>query len=330
MFTLRRTRRVSLVIVTAALLCLVAYGVGWAIQVDSSDQARSAQRGSAPDAPLRDTGNGTENAADPSEMPSDPTSETPTRPAADPPSDGATTSPEQPNTSDETDEPGGPDKSTSPEPQPGPALLTRGSKGTDVRDLQARLAQIDWFNERVTGFYGDVTTAAVRGFQAKRGIAVTGAVDQQTLDLLAGMTREPTAAELSGEPSTNAPGALDKRCLTGRVLCIDKSSRTLRWVVDGQVQKTVDVRFGAEYSPTREGVFSVYRKSRDHVSSIYHTAMPYAMFFSGGQAVHYSSDFAAVGYNGASHGCVNVRDEAGVAWLFDHVRIGDKVVVYWS
>ena len=33
-------------------------------------------------------------------------------------------------------------------------------------------------------------------------------------------------------------------------------------------------------------------------------SMPFAMFFSGGQAVHYSPDFAAVGYAGASHGCV--------------------------
>ena len=66
------------------------------------------------------------------------------------------------------------------------------------------------------------------------------------------------------------------------------------------------------------------------MSSLYDTSMPFAMFFSGGQAVHYSPDFAAVGYNGASHGCVNIRDYDGVAWLYDQVQIGDKVVVYWS
>jgi lipoprotein-anchoring transpeptidase ErfK/SrfK len=58
--------------------------------------------------------------------------------------------------------------------------------------------------------------------------------------------------------------------------------------------------------------------------------MPFAMFFSGGQAVHYSPDFAANGYNGSSHGCVNVRNRAAIASLFDQVRIGDKVIVYWS
>ncbi len=46
--------------------------------------------------------------------------------------------------------------------------------------------------------------------------------------------------------------------------------------------------------------------------------------------MHYSPDFAAVGYDGASHGCVNVRDYDGMAALYDEVRVGDAVVVYWS
>ena len=52
----------------------------------------------------------------------------------------------------------------------------------------------------------------------------------------------------------------------------------------------------SSYTPTREGLFHVGWKSRDHVSKLYDSAMPFAMFFSGGQAVHYSSDFAARGY----------------------------------
>ena len=101
-------------------------------------------------------------------------------------------------------------------------------------------------------------------------------------------------------------------------------------MVDGVVLRTVEVRFGSDELPTREGAFAVFRKSRDHVSSLYDTPMPFAMFFSGGQAVHYSPDFAANGYNGASHGCVNVRDRAAVEWLFDQVVLGDKVIVYRS
>ena len=216
---------------------------------------------------------------------------------------------------------------------PGPAILAAGDDGVAVRDLQARLVSIQWLFGDVSGSYDDTTTEAVRGFQAKRGIPVTGEVDQRTLDRLQAMTTAPTHAAMYNEsPSTgsNVPGALDARCKVGRVLCIDKSSQTLRWVVDGKVLKTMDVRFGASYSPTREGLFHVYTMDADHVSHLYGSEMPFSMFFSGGQAVHYSSDFAARGYAGASHGCVNVRDYSGLQWLFGQVRVGDAVVVYWS
>lgn len=127
---------------------------------------------------------------------------------------------------------------------------------------------------------------------------------------------------------TRVSAKLDSRCLTGRALCISKEDRKLRWVIDGAVKKTLDVRFGSPKTPTRNGAHQVNWKSRDHVSSLYHSAMPFAMFFSGGQAVHYSADFARNGYYGASHGCVNVRDYNGIKKLFDEVRVGDKVIVY--
>ena len=215
--------------------------------------------------------------------------------------------------------------------KPGPTLLAAGDSGRAVRELEARLRQIAWFFGDVDDAFDGRTREAVTGFQAKRGIPATGEVDQRTLDLLEGMTVEPTADSLANRAPDPADGRpLDPRCTTGLALCVDKTSDSLRWVVDGSVEVTVDVRFGSAELPTREGQFSVYRKSRDHVSSLYDTSMPFAMFFSGGQAVHYSPDFAANGYNGASHGCVNVRDYSVIASLFDQVPLGTKVVVYRS
>jgi len=210
-----------------------------------------------------------------------------------------------------------------------PAVLwSRGDSGLDVRELQARLRQVAWLHDGPTGSYDDLTERAVKGFQGKRGLPRTGKTDTVTWKRLKDMTREPGKWELylmGGQPA-DAP---DARCLTGRVLCISKTSRTLRWMIDGRTVTTVPVRFGSVGTPTREGVFSVYWKSRHHVSTLYDSPMPYAMFFSGGQAVHYSADFAAHGYAGGSHGCVNVRDEAAIAGLFAQVRTGDKVVVHW-
>lgn len=284
-------RRLVLVLLTAALLSSAAYGAGWAMRETSTEMPSA-------------TGTDAVRSDRPGPRPA-----TPTRTATPAPTPT-------------------PEPTPTPTLRPGPQLLGPGDEGDDVRDLQARLKQIYWFEADVTGTYGDITTAAVRGFQAKREIPVTGAVDQRTLDRLHAMTSTPTRAELLNR--ANQPGALDTRCRTGRVICVDKTSQTLRWVVDGTVQQTLDVRFGASTTPTREGVFHVYLKDADHVSHLYGSSMPLSMFFSGGQAVHYSSDFAAVGYAGASHGCVNVRDLDGLQLLFDQVRVGDKVVVYWS
>ncbi|MFF8692832.1 L,D-transpeptidase family protein [Streptomyces sp. NPDC015144] len=293
---------------TGALAVLAALTVA-AATAGCTAQA-VGQPHAAPPAPERSAATGT------------PDAEPPVPPAPTP--TAAASSPEAPEV------PGVPETSEPPSPTPDPqgeTLMADGSQGERVRELQARLRQIGHFDRDPTGYYGSVTAASVRSFQGKRGLVRTGRTDTLTWQKLLGMTRVPTATEL--DPPTTRPVAKpDKRCLTGRVLCISKNSRTLSWMIDGRVVSSMDVRFGSQYTPTREGTFSVYWKSRDHVSTIYHTAMPYAMFFSGGQAVHYSADFAARGYAGASHGCVNVRDKARIAALFDEVKNGDKVVVY--
>ncbi|MFR9727106.1 L,D-transpeptidase family protein [Streptomyces sp. MS19] len=210
-------------------------------------------------------------------------------------------------------------------------VLGYGDNSEQVRELQARLKQLDHFDENPTGYYGDVTAAAVRSYQQAAGLEATGTVFEDTWAALTAETQTPGQEDMYPpvEIPEVEPAALDERCLTGRVLCISKTSSTLSWVIDGEVRMAVDVRFGAEQTPTREGEFEVYWKSRNHHSTLYDSPMPYAMFFDGGQAVHYSQDFAANGYNGASHGCVNVRDEGAIAALFDEVNEGDKVIVYW-
>ena len=114
------------------------------------------------------------------------------------------------------------------------------------------------------------------------------------------------------------------------MLCVDKTQKLLRVVRKGTVVLTVDARFGGPSTPTREGSFRVFGKARTHISSQYKTPMPYAMFFSGGQAVHYSPFFHRDGYYGASHGCVGIRTTAIAARLFRIVPVGTKVVVYRS
>ncbi|MFI8854625.1 peptidoglycan-binding protein [Streptomyces sp. NPDC053499] len=205
--------------------------------------------------------------------------------------------------------------------------MAPGARGAHVRELQARLRQLGLFHRNPTGYYGPVTAASVSAFQQQRGMARTGKVTDAVLSALRARTHQPTRTELY--PPTSRPLAKpDPRCLTGRALCISKTSRTAAWMVDGKVRTAMDVRFGSAYTPTREGQFKVDFKSRHHHSTLYDSPMPYAMFFSRGQAVHYSADFAARGYAGASHGCVNVRDKKKIAKVFAEIHPGDKVIVY--
>ncbi len=211
------------------------------------------------------------------------------------------------------------------------ALWKNGSTGTNVRKVEARLVQLKLLEKRyLDNEFGTMTRNAVKKFQDSKGIPQLGYVDQNTQDKLAAVTHEPTQTELYPPAPVVNGKKLDARCATGVVLCIDKSTRKLRYVVDGVVKMQLDVRFGAVKTATREGSFTVGWKSRNHVSKLYDSPMPFAMFFSGGQAVHYSSDFAARGYNGASHGCVNVRDLGKIQALFGQIKVGDKVIVYRS
>lgn len=197
--------------------------------------------------------------------------------------------------------------------------LRAGAVGWRVQRVQERLTWLGYgvsegnlVNERV----GESTTEAVKSFQSKFGFRPTGVVGPGTYELL--------------DAIAGKVGRVPKGCLGERAICIDKAQRLVRLVEKGEVVLTLDARFGFVGAETREGTFRVQRKSRDHTSSLYRTWMPFALFFSGGQAVHYSPYFARDGYNGGSHGCVNLRDFDRARWLFDRVPVGTQVHVYRS
>lgn len=50
--------------------------------------------------------------------------------------------------------------------------------------IQQRLKQLGYFNYEVTGYYGSITTAAVKKFQRDYGLAQTGVVNSTTADYL--------------------------------------------------------------------------------------------------------------------------------------------------
>jgi peptidoglycan hydrolase-like protein with peptidoglycan-binding domain len=66
------------------------------------------------------------------------------------------------------------------------ATLQRGSRGQAVTNLQNRLRTLGFFRGPVTGYYGDITTTAVREFQRSRAIQANGIAGPQTQAALYG------------------------------------------------------------------------------------------------------------------------------------------------
>ncbi len=80
--------------------------------------------------------------------------------------------------------------------------LKPGMQGPKVTALQADLRKLGFFHRAPTGFYGDVTRAAVRAFERKNGLPADGIADPRVLAAIA--TRAHAAAPVA--PASPAAG----------------------------------------------------------------------------------------------------------------------------
>lgn len=83
------------------------------------------------------------------------------------------------------------------------------------------------------------------------------------------------------------------------------------------------ITFGDSKKPTPTGVFPITQKSKDHVSNIYGSPMPYMMRLTNdGVAIHASD----VKWGWGTRGCIGVPLEFARR-LFEQATLGDRVIV---
>ncbi|GAA4067666.1 hypothetical protein GCM10022233_48950 [Streptomyces shaanxiensis] len=174
----------------------------------------------------------------------------------------------------------------------------------------------EWLKLEVDGEQSVADCRAIRAFQTKHKIEPASG--------FAGPVTWATMQLISARKNPNA----DKRCPVRkyRVACVDLD-RQLMWVQHGRevVFGPASIRSGREGYGTRTGWHAIYWRHKNHVSSLYHSPMPYSQFFNGGQAFHgvYGSLFTPVG----SRGCVNMTlDDARALWGV--LRKGDRLYVW--
>jgi lipoprotein-anchoring transpeptidase ErfK/SrfK len=135
---------------------------------------------------------------------------------------------------------------------------------------------------------------------------------------VAGVAAAGCAALLAASP---AQAATRMPCSAAAKACVDLSTQRAWLAHNGVVYYgPVSVKTGRPSFPTDPGTFHVSYKDLHHVSSVYHSAMPYSVFFNGGDAFHEGS--LAV----SSHGCVHLSRSAAATFYKD-LKVGDEVQV---
>lgn len=200
-----------------------------------------------------------------------------------------------------------------------------------MMELQHRLRQVGLYQGAVDGAFNATTRRAIEAWRSRIGLPVSEVMDERTWTPLIRRTRTPRYADLfDAPPASTLAQALDPRCAAGKVVCVSKKQQKMSYVVDGKVHFTREARFAMPGWDGPDGEFRIWYMNSDTVSKIFgeRTPMPYAIFYDGNVAIHYSQDFADKGYAGGSHGCSQLRDYQVAKWLYEQLKVGDKVVVY--
>ena len=177
-----------------------------------------------------------------------------------------------------------------------------------VRELQLRLKREHVLRGRTTGRYGQGTRDAVVRFQRRHGLRQTGVANGATW------------RSLLQRSNLNLRTARRRCAGTGWHTCYDRRNHQLTLWRGGRLWNSWLVRGGSRRHKTRTGDFTVFRRDKKHVSSIFGSPMPYSQFFSGGQALHGSRNMMNP-YRGHSHGCINMYvEDARQLWALTHDR----------
>ena len=142
----------------------------------------------------------------------------------------------------------------SPVPEATPFSFARtlqyGDSGDDVAALQARLAELGFYEAKVSGGFYKVTRSAVRAFQAHNGLTADGVAGRRTQELLFSGAALPASAEPLPSPTPEP---------TRYTLMVDVANQITRaYTCDENGEYTVLVRemicsTGTKSSPTPLG-----------------------------------------------------------------------------
>jgi hypothetical protein len=182
--------------------------------------------------------------------------------------------------------------------------VSRGAADTSVhniehvRELQYRLRWVGAYRGWITGRFNRSSVEAVKRFQKRNDLRVTGAANSQTWAKLI-----PKSVRDKGK----IPGRCKRRNVRWHA-CYDRTNHQVTLWRENRLWNAWLVRGGGRGQETRLGTNTVFKRDRDHVSGLYGSPMPHSQFFDGGQALH-GSAMMTDPFDGHSAGCINMYQE---------------------
>ena len=143
--------------------------------------------------------------------------------------------------------------------------LRQGDDGWCVKELQSRLARNGYVSNK-TGYFGSVTAGAVKGFQKKKSLPVTGVVNSATwLKLMGGNAQEVPAYTSSSQYLENrGPNHTNKIVLTFDDC--PKSYASFKSMVDAAAAAKVTIVMAATGACQKGSTFNVaYARSKGQI-----------------------------------------------------------------
>lgn len=227
-----------------------------------------------------------------------------------------------------------------PTPSPTPFTYTRklqyGDQNDLVAALQTRLAELGYYEAKVSGGYYKITQSAVRAFQAQSGLTVDGVAGQQTQEALFSSDAVPASATPRPSPTPEPAKYL---------LMVDVTNQITRaFTYDEEGLYTVLVRemicsTGTQKNPTplgttimpkkraRWGYFPTWDSHAQYLTRIDAANAFHSVLYSEPDERTLSvKSFEALGTR-ASHGCVRLL-VSDAKWIYDNCQEGTIITVY--
>lgn len=227
-----------------------------------------------------------------------------------------------------------------PTPSPTPFSYTRklayGDSGNLVSALQARLAELGFYDAKVSGGYYKVTQSAVRAFQTHNGLASDGIAGRETQE--APFSEDAVPASATPRPSPTPEPAQ-------YTLMVDVTNQiTSAYTYDENGEYTVLVRemicsTGTKSNPTplgttimpqkraRWGYFPTWDSHAQYLTRIDSANAFHSVLYSAPDESTLSvKSFEALGTR-ASHGCVRLY-VSDAKWIYDNCKAGTIITVF--